>query len=174
MSQKERNKSFVDFICKQCSSDKGIAAHFRRADTTSCDPDVLSTLVRFGLDITKDSEFIPYNLVVASIARGKIYETGENSFVQLLSQVEKTNSEKGERDDSRLRRLLACENLKDLALIFRQVMSLIQSRSSSPINYSELLDDLCSFTYEEGRARVKRKWAVQFYKNVKKEDQKES
>lgn len=76
MTQKERNSSFVQFICNLCSQDKGLAAHFRRADMKTANPEVMTTLVRFGV---------------------------------------------------------------------------------------ELLDDLCSFRYEDSRERVKRKWVVQFY-----------
>ena len=115
MLQRERIKNFIDFICKQCMSDKGIAAHLRRADIKPCDPIVLSTLIRFDhdLDITKDKNFIPYCLVTAAIAREKKYVSGECSFVQLLSLIETKN----DKNESRIRRLLACESLSDLSLI---------------------------------------------------------
>lgn len=161
---RERNAKFVEYICSLCSKNKGIAAHLRRADLENTDPLVLQTLVRFGLDITKISEFIPFCLVTAAIARGKKYETGSDSFIHLLSSIEKSNSGKCENNDFRFRRLLASESLNELSLVFRPVMSFVQSRINSVIDYIDLLNDLCSFAYDDGRARVKRKWAVQFYK----------
>lgn len=162
-SNNERNLKFVEYICKQCSSNKATAAHLRRADLKNSDPYVMITLVKFGLDITKNSEFTPFCLVAAAIARSKKYENGKSSFIQILSSVEKENPKSSERDDSRFRRLLSCDSLTELALIFRHIMNFIQSKSDKSINYSELLDDLYSFNYEEWRARTKRKWAMQFY-----------
>lgn len=170
-SYKERNENFVEYICRQCSSDKGIAAHLRRADLESSDPLVLQTLVRFGLDITKNIEFIPFCLVTAAIAREKKHEIGSDSFIQLLASIEKSSTDKGEKNDSRFRRILACENLNELALIFRPLMSFVQSRINCAIDYKELLDDLCSFGFEDGRLRVKKKWAMQFYKAHKENKQ---
>lgn len=163
MTQKEKNSSFVQFICNLCSQDKGLAAHFRRADMKTANPEVMTTLVRFGLDITKDSEFLPFCLVVAAISRDKKYVNGSCPFAKALGAAEKNNVTSDKKNDSRLRRLLACESLKDISLILRPIMMFVQSRQQECLNYVELLDDLCSFRYEDRRERVKRKWVVQFY-----------
>lgn len=163
-SYKDRNSNFVNYICKQCSSNKGIAAHLRRADQGNPDPIVFATLVKFGLDITKESEFLPFSMVAAAIARGKKYENGSHNFIQLLASVEKCSTEKKEKDDARIRRLLACNSLSDLVLIFRPIMSLVQNRSNYTIDYETLLDDLCLFENEACRVLIKKKWATLFYR----------
>jgi CRISPR type I-E-associated protein CasB/Cse2 len=169
-SNNERNLKFVEYICKQCSSNRATAAHLRRSDLKNSDPYVMTILVKFGLDITKSSEFTPYCLVAAAIARSKKYENGKSSFIQILSSVEKEDSKSSEKDDFRVRRLLSCESLTELALIFRHIMTFVQSKSDKSINYAELLDDLCSFNYEEWRTRTKRKWAMQFYNCSREEE----
>lgn len=163
--KKKRNSAFVDYIYKLCSKDKGLAANLRRADLKDQNSIVFSVLCGFGLDITKDAQFIPYCLITAAIARNKNYEdrTNELSFIKAMASVEKNGNSHQEKEDARFRRLLSCNDLKSLTLIFRHVMGFVQSRTTANINYSELLDDLCSFNYEESRQRVKRKWANQFY-----------
>ncbi len=164
MEQRDKFTNFVQYICKICEKDKGAAAALRKADLMQANATVFSTLVKFGVDITSDSEYIPYCLVSASIARSKIYENGTLSLGKaLLAAEKKPSAADQEKDDSRLRRLLSCDSLKELSLVFRQIISLIQSRQKNSLDYVELLKDLYSFKYEEGRERVKKKWAMQFY-----------
>lgn len=59
-SNNERNLKFVEYICKQCSSNKATAAHLRRADLKNSDPYVMTTLVKFGLDITKTQNLLHF------------------------------------------------------------------------------------------------------------------
>lgn len=163
MEQNNKYGSFVLYICKLCSKDKGQAANLRKADLSTLNPYVLSSLVKFGIDIRKEDEFLPYSIVTAAIARSKDYKNGEVSFSKALASVEKYDNDHQTSDDKRLRRLLACNYIKELALVLRPTLKLIQSRFSSNINFEELLNDLRTFSFEDGRDRVKKKWAMQFY-----------
>lgn len=163
MEQNESNSRFVLYICQFCSKDKGLAANLRKADLPSLNTNVLSALVKLGIDITKEYEFLPYSIVTAAIARSKNYKNGELSFSKALASVEKNSDAQQTSDDKRLRRLLACNDIKELALVIRPTLMLIQSRCNTNINFEELLKDLRAFRSEAGRDRVKKKWAMQFY-----------
>ncbi|MBQ9219621.1 type I-E CRISPR-associated protein Cse2/CasB [Succinivibrio sp.] len=163
MEQNDFKCRFVHYICQLCSEDKGNAANLRKADLTTLNAYVLSSLVKSGIDITKEYEFLPYSIVTAAIARSKDYKNGEVSFSKALASAEKYNDEKQRINDKRLRRLLACNDIKELALVLRPTLILIQSRLKENIDFEELLKDLCSFRFEDGRDRVKKKWAMQFY-----------
>ncbi len=166
MEKEGKYEKFIGYICSICQKDKGTAAALRRADLMQSNATVLSTLVKFGIDITKESEYIPYSLVTAAIARSKVYENGDVLLGAALYAAEKTPSAGSNKDDARVRRLLSCNSLQELSLIFRHYIQFILSRYSCKFNYAELLKDLCSFKYEEGRERVKKKWALQFYSHV--------
>lgn len=163
MEQKDINSSFVLYICQLCSKDKGQAANLRKADLPTLNTNVLSALVKFKIDITNEDEFLPYSIVTAAIARSKDYKNGEVIFSKALALVEKYNDAQQTSDDKRLRRLLACNDIKELSLVLRPTLTLIQSRFNTNIDFEELLKDLRSFRFEDGRDRVKKKWAMQFY-----------
>ena len=74
----ERLSKFIDFICNKCKNSKADAAKFRRADTDKNNLAVMSTMVAFGIDITKDSMIIELTGTQSKVS----------AFIEMLSEYE--------------------------------------------------------------------------------------
>jgi CRISPR system Cascade subunit CasB len=62
-----------------------------------------------------------------------------------------------------LRRLLACDSVPDACRILRPLLSLIESRGISGLDYAGLLNDLLWFSHDDSQTRIKARWAQKFY-----------
>lgn len=153
-------KRFVTVVIQRCSQDKGLAARLRRADNPATEYQSWELLASMGVDLERDYERLPFVTVAAAIAKAKIEGNGSLTLGRAIAAC----YEKGNESDqakSRLRRLLACDDLEELVRILRPLLSLIQSKVSQPLDYIKLLNQLRFFAMR-GQS-IKIRWAQEFY-----------
>lgn len=149
---------FVASVVKQCAHDKGLAARLRRADNPATEYQSWEFLAGQGVDLENGPRRLAYVTTVASLAR-----TDANGRLSLGRAI--ADCYAGERDASpaqaRLRRLLACNEVGELCLVLRPLLSLIASRSSHGVDHVRLLEQLLWFPHDP--VQVKTQWAKAFY-----------
>jgi len=159
-------KSRIDAICAFCRKSKANAAKLRRADIPGQSQDSWPILARF-VDLTDERRLLAYEVVAAAISRSDDYVSGSLSLgkaLQLALEVTSAQDLEDSQKDARMRRLLACGDLNEAAMVLRPVLSLIRSKVNRPLDYCQLLEDLLAFSGPDWRAeKVRRKWANDFY-----------
>jgi CRISPR system Cascade subunit CasB len=70
---------------------------------------------------------------------------------------------KSKQAKAKLRRLLACQSTKEVCNILRPLLSLIESKSHLPLDFSKLLSELMYFQFN--KEKVKAAWAQDFYRH---------
>ncbi len=158
---RQQHERFVTYICQKCQ-DRRIAAHLRRADAEDSNLTTLQVLLAFGIDISKKWQFLPFSMITAAIARGKCQKNGSISLASALRLCSKHSGDE-EAMDRRLMQLLSCDDLERMSRCLRSTLSYVNSRMENHIDYAALLGDLIQFSTPEGRERVKRQWAKDFY-----------
>lgn len=162
-----REARFVNYLLSECLQNKGFAANMRRADNPNTETYSWDILIKFGVNIEKDYERLPYGLIAAAIANSKQDSNGSLLFAQAIGQVYPDGNQ-NDQAKMRLRRVLACTSTAELCHILRPLLSLVQSRLSSQSPHPEKLDfitllkDLLYFT--NSNTRIKERWAIQFYR----------
>jgi len=164
MSEVKSDKaaSFVGYVLSRCQDDKGFAACLRRADNPATEYQSWDVLANFGIALEFDHPRLAYQTVAASIARAKVAANGSLSLGRAIAACydDGNNSEQAK---SRLRRLLACDDVAELCRILRGQLSLIDSKAVLGLDYVNLLHQLLRFGHEDSRQRVKAQWAQEFY-----------
>lgn len=160
--KKNREDNFVEYVSRIAQNDTGFAAKMRRADNRDTEDYAWEILAGWGIDLQNDFERLPYALVGAAICREKNMTVGEKGIGALLAESCGENSDQG---GARLRRLLACDNVREACMVLRQIVRLLQARKPGELSYSRLLKDLMYFT-RGGAERVKQGWAMDFYNVV--------
>lgn len=159
-SQSSREARFVSAIIDRCQQDKGGAARLRRADNPATEYQSWDILASLGINLENERERLPAVTVAAAIARAKAEQNGSVSLGQAL-----VSSYENDRDSSpakaRLRRLLACTELDELARQLRSILMLVNSKSGQRLDYERLLKQLKSFAFDPQRVRAQ--WAQEFY-----------
>ena len=156
-----RENRFVQTAISRCDTDKGFAARLRRADNPSTEYQSWDFLGQFNIDIENDYARLPYTTVVAAIARSKADGNGALACYDYARESEQAKS--------RLRRLLACNDLPEVCRVLRPLFALIQSKVNVPLDYVRLLKQLRFFGH-----RTKTQWAQEFYSQTNSHDFKES
>jgi CRISPR system Cascade subunit CasB len=155
-----RNERFVNNVITLCQQNKGVAARLRRADNPATEYQSWEILARFGVDLEREWQRLPFVTVAADIARAKVDRNGLMGLGQALTACYEKASQ-SEQAKARLRRLLACGSLPELCRVLRPTLSLIGSRAGKPLNYVRVLKQLRSFArYGQD---VKAQWAQEFY-----------
>ena len=157
-----REKAFVRAIIKRCKNDNGFAARTRRADNPATEYQSWETLASFGVDLESEYIRLPFIITAAAIAKAKAENNGQLKLGEAIAACY-SDGNQSEQAKARLRRLLACESVIELAKILRPLFSLINSRVDQGLDYIDLLKQLRSFTYENQTSIVKARWAQQFY-----------
>ncbi len=156
-----RSESFVIRTIEQCQKDKGLAAGLKRADNPATEYQCWEHLAAFNIDLEKDYQRLPYATIAAAIAKAKVESNGVMGIGRGISLCyeEGNNSDQAK---AKLRRLLACESVEETCRILRPLFSLIESKVNLPLDYTQLLNDLLKFHFDN--QRVKTRWAQDFYK----------
>lgn len=158
--QPGREERFVTGVVQQCQQNKGLAARLRRADNPATEYQSWELLAGYGVDLEYEQQRLPFATVAAAIAKAKCERNGTLSLGRAIA----ASYEEG-RDSSqattRLRRLLACEDLPELCRILRPLFSLIDSKAGQPLDYTRLLKQLRRFSFSP--QQVKAQWAQEFY-----------
>lgn len=163
-----REASFVAWLIARCQEDKGLAAQLRRADNPATEYQCWETLATWGVDLEREGQRLPFATLAAAIARATPSANGDVSLGRAIAGC----FDEGNQSDqakTRLRRLLACDELAEVCRVLRPMLTLVESRVVQPLDYARLLKQLVDF----GRAaasgndlwlqRIKVQWAQDFY-----------
>jgi len=157
-----KSLAFVNYIINRCQSDKGIKAALKRADNPATEYQSWEVLAGFRIDLEDDRQRLPYETIAAAIARTEVEKNGRLKIGQAIAN----SYSEGNRSDqakSKLRRLLSCDSVPEAIRILRPILKLIESRSTSGLDYAALLNDLLWFGNDASRTRIKACWAQGFY-----------
>lgn len=154
-SREQKGEKFADFVIKKLQDDNAFGAALRRADNLATEYQSWEYLVRW-CDLDKPWERLPFIVIAAALARAKPNKDGSLNLGKCIALC----YEDGNQSDAaktRLRRILACDNIEEICRVLRTTLRLIQSRGVS-INYGGLLNELLWFN-----ERHKIRWATDFY-----------
>lgn len=153
---------FVHYIIRRCNQEGGARAQLSRADNPATEYQSWDILATFNVRLDFENERLPYALIAAAIARGKIKENGSLGIGSAIARCYDNGNESAQAI-MKLRRLLACDATAEVCLIMRPLLSLMLSCGVTNLDYAALLNDLLLFQYDERRSRIKSKWAQNFY-----------
>jgi CRISPR system Cascade subunit CasB len=159
-AQPSRAERFVNGVIQQCLQDKGLAARLRRADNPATEYQSWELLANYGINLELEKQRLPFATVAAVIAKTKPERNGALKLGQALAACYE-DGHGSNQAKTRLRRLLACDDLSELCRILRPLFSLIDSKVGQPLDYTRLLTQLKSFT--SNTQRIKAQWAQEFY-----------
>lgn len=155
-----REASFVHGVIQQCQQDKGLAARLRRANNPATEYQSWELLARYGIDLERDDERLPFASVAAAIAKAKMQNNGSLTLGRAVASCYPDGNQ-NDQAKARLRRLLACDEVTELCRLLRPVLTLIDSRVAQPLDYTRLLGQLRRFAF--AGPQVKAQWAQEFY-----------
>jgi CRISPR system Cascade subunit CasB len=159
-AQPGREERFVNGVIQQCQQDKGLAARLRRADNPATEYQSWELLAAYGIDLEYEQQRLPFATVASVIAKTKPERNGALKLGQALAACYEDGQESSQAK-TRLRRLLACDDLGELCRILRPLFSLIDSKAGQPLDYTRLLKQLRSFPFNS--QQIKAQWAQEFY-----------
>lgn len=152
--------AFVNYTLAQIGKSTGVAANLRRADNPATEHYSWDFLAQFNVPLEFDNKRIPYVAVAAAMARDKATRNGQLGLGRALA-LSYPDGKESKAGQAKLRRLLACHDIAELAPILRQTLSLIRSRVDQPLNYALLLSQLLNYSFNPERVNLQ--WAQQFY-----------
>lgn len=163
-----REDSFVAGAIARCREDKGLAARLRRADNPATEFQSWEFLAAWNIDLERDEHRLPYATVAAAIARAKVEANGRLTLGQAIARCYEDGNQ-SDQAKTRLRRLLACDDLPELCRLLRPMLTLIESRVSRSLDYARLLRQLIAFARAvrsdnvQWLQQLKAQWAQEFY-----------
>jgi len=167
ISQTERSghraQNFVNFIIKQISGNRGVAAALRRADNPATEYQSWEQLAAFHIDLDKTGERLPHAIIAAAIAKAKLTSNGNLGIGRALAKCY-AGGKNNDQAKAKLRRLLACDSTSEVCRILRPILSLIRARNARDLDFTQLLSDLLAYRWDDGRECVKARWAQDFYR----------
>lgn len=155
--KKSRGQSFVEYVLGRMKNDSAFGAALRRADNPATESQAWEYLASW-CDLDKDWDRRPFETVAAAIAGAKPGVDGFFGIGKAIAECYEDGN-KSDAAKSKLRRLLACNSVKEACVILRPLLSLIASRGVR-LNYGQLLNELIYFGDGE---KAKEKWAMDFY-----------
>ena len=159
---------FVQHTITQCQQDKGFSAILRRAGDPATEYQCWEHLVAFQIDLDNDYLRLPYATIAAAIAKAKVRHNGTTGIGRAIAQCYE-DGHNSYQAKTKLRRLLASENVEEICRILPPVFSLIDTKANITLNYVQLLKDLLNFHHDS--QWVKTRWAQDFYHRVPIEEQ---
>lgn len=159
-TQPDWEDRFVSGVIQQCQKDKGLAARLRRADNPATEYQSWELLAAYGIDLEREHQRLPFVTVAAVIAKAKPERNGALRLGRALAACYEDGHESTQAK-TRLRRLLACDDLPELCRILRPLFSLIDSKAGQKLDYTRLLKQLRRFPFNA--QQVKAQWAQEFY-----------
>jgi CRISPR system Cascade subunit CasB len=159
--QPDRARAFVDYIIDRSQQDRGLAARLRRANNPATEYQSWETLARFGINLERTAQRLPYTTIAAAIAHAKPTINGNRHLCQALAQSYDKGSD-SEQAKAKLRRLLACSTTDEACRVLRPLLTLVFSKTGNNLDYHRLLRQLLWF--EQNTERVRAQWAQEFYR----------
>lgn len=169
-----KEQSFVSWVLRQKRDEnKALVAKLRKTESPTTEIQAWEVLARW-VDLEKPWERNAYGLVGASASRSKRESDGSLSIggalrVRALSR-DKSLDLKGSSEASRLRRVVACTDQKELIDVLRPLLRYFNSQEIG-LSYERLLKELMSFHFEDAQERIKARWIKDFYIYKTEEDQ---
>ncbi len=165
----ERSQKFIDYIIKKISSSTACVAALKRADNPNTQYQSWEILAGFGVNLENNNEILPFAVIAADIAWTKPDVNGTIKIGEAIAKCYNDGNQ-SEQAKLKLRRILACNNTAELCRLLRPLFSLIAAKGTIRLDYVTLLDQLLRFHRDESRECTKIRWAQEFYKNYKKEE----
>jgi CRISPR system Cascade subunit CasB len=159
-AQPNRAERFVNGVIQQCQQDKGLAARLRRADNPATEYQSWELLASYGINLEFEKQRLPFATVAAVIAKTKPKRNGTLKLGLALAACYE-DGHGSNQAKTRLRRLLACDDLPELCRILRPLFTLIDSKVGQSLDYTRLLKQLRSFPFNA--QQIKAQWAQEFY-----------
>lgn len=162
-----KETSFVARLVARCQEDKGLAARLRRADNPATEYQCWETLADW-VDLEREAQRLPFATVAAAIARAKPPANGNLTLGSAIARCFDDGNQ-SDQAKTRLRRLLACDELAELCRVLRPMLTLVESRVTQPLDYARVLRQLVDFGRAAGSGnaiwlqRIKAQWAQEFY-----------
>lgn len=169
LEKENKESAFVDYIIRRCQKEKGIRSQLSRADNPSTEYQSWDILAGFHVRLDREEQRLPYALIAAAIARGKIEKNGSLGFGPAIARCY-TDGNQSDQAKMKLRRLLACDTPAEACRIMRPLISLMFSRGITHLDYAALLKDLLFFHWDTHQIRIKSRWAQDFYSKSEKQD----
>lgn len=157
-TNKPRTAEFVAaMILRLKNDDSACRAALRRAYNPATASFAWEYLVPY-CNIQNDRERLAFSLVGAAIAREQPENDGTMDMGEMLFRCTQGDSDAKDREVRRLRRLLACDSSEELVEILRSTVRYVQSKETSSLGYTRLLDDILYWN-----ERVKLRWTHHFF-----------
>jgi len=156
--------AFVARSIARVKTDSACRAALRRADNPATDSYAWEYLLPFcRLEIP--AERFAYGLAGAAIARAMPEKDGTLDVGAALRNCCPGGNEDDRKTElARLRRLLACDSVPELAAILRRVVRYLQSKGE-PLSYRQLLNDTL---YWNDNTRIR--WTRSFFRSASAEE----
>jgi CRISPR system Cascade subunit CasB len=164
LANKNESKSvaFVKFVINCIENEKGATAALCRADNPSMAYQSWEYLARFSVDLTQPSQRLPFGLIAAAIAKGKIHQDGSLGIGEAIALCY-SDGKQSDQAKAKLRRLLSCDTVSEVCLVLRLLLGLIEAKCKEKPNYARLLGEILHF--ESDGQHIKSKWAQNFYRS---------
>lgn len=160
---RSKGHAFVDYVIKRCQADNGLRAALKRADNPATEYQSWEVLAGFHhIDLEHENQRLPYTTISAAIARAKVERNGTTVIGQAIARCYEDGNA-SDQAKAKLRRLLACDSVPEACRILRPLLSLIESKGNSALDYASLLNDLLRFGHDDSQTRIKARWAQGFY-----------
>lgn len=153
-----REKSVVQKVFSRMKDDGAFRAALKRADNPATEYQSWEYLADYGVDLDKDYIRLPYATVFAAMARSGMEGDGTLTLGRALCDSYE-EGRKSQPARSKLRRIIACSDVRELCAVLRPILQFIAS-GNARLCFGELLKDLLHFGDGEW---VKSRWAQQFY-----------
>jgi len=157
-----KGQAFVDYVISRCQSDNGLRAALTRADNPATEYQSWEVLAGFHVNLEYENQRLPYATIGATIARAKAEKNGTIAIGQAIARCYEDGNA-SDQAKAKLRRLLACETVAEACRIVRPLLSLIESKGNSAVDYAGLLNDLLRFGHDDSQTSIKARWAQNFY-----------
>lgn len=167
-----RSLAFVTYIIEHIKIDKRMKAILKRADNQATEYKSWEYLAAF-INLEKDYERLPYATITAAIAKAEVTHNGSWGIGKAIAYCY-DDGNKNDQAKAKLRRLLACDSIKEVCRILRPIFSLMRAKGIINLNFANLLQDLLNFNWENSRQRIKSHWAQDFYHRDFKERDEDS
>lgn len=162
--KKGREHAFIEYVLGRMKNDNAFGAALRRADNPATEYQSWEYLTGW-CDLEKEWKLRPFATIASAIAHATPAVDGYCGIGKAIAEAYKDDGGKNsDSAKSKLRRLLACDSVKEACIILRPLLSLIASRGVH-LSYGQLLNELLWFG-----DRIKVKWAVDFYGRRRDDD----
>lgn len=157
-----KGHAFVDYVINRCQADNGLRAALKRADNPATEYQSWEVLAGFHINLEYENQRLPYATIAAAIARTDSEKNGSVKIGRAIARCYEDGNA-SDQAKTKLRRLLACDSVPEACRILRPLLSLIESKGNSTLDYAGLLNDLLWFGHDDSQTRIKARWAQGFY-----------